>query len=115
MLWLAFFFIELGAGMFFVASFFDSLLAMFIGWLVCGVLGGGFHILFLGKPARFWRMVFSSGWQTSWISRGLSFVILFLILSQHKAVYRLQDLYVSGLQSLGTLLDVELDLLPLVQ
>jgi formate-dependent nitrite reductase membrane component NrfD len=80
LLWLAFFFIELGAGMFFVASFFDSLLAMFIGWLVCGVLGGGSHLLFLGKPARFWRMVFSSGWQTSWISRGLIFVSLFLIL-----------------------------------
>ena len=33
-LWLAFFFIELGAGMFFVASFFGSLWAMFIGWLL---------------------------------------------------------------------------------
>ena len=80
LLWLAFFFIELGAGMFFVASFFDSLLAMFIGWLVCAVLGGGFHLIFLGKPMRFWRIVLSSGWQTSWISRGLIFVSLFLIL-----------------------------------
>jgi formate-dependent nitrite reductase membrane component NrfD len=81
LLWLAFFFIELGAGMFFVASFFDNLLAMFIGWLVCAVLGGGFHLIFLGKPLRFWRIVLSSGWQTSWISRGLIFVSLFLILS----------------------------------
>jgi len=80
LLWLAFFFIELGAGMFFVASFFDNLPAMFIGWLVCAVLGGGFHFIFLGKPLRFWRIVLSSGWQTSWISRGLIFVSLFLIL-----------------------------------
>jgi formate-dependent nitrite reductase membrane component NrfD len=83
LLWLAFFFIELGAGMFFVASFFDnldSLLAMFIGWLACAVLGGGLHLIFLGKPLRFWRIVLSSGWQTSWISRGLIFVSLFLIL-----------------------------------
>jgi len=79
-LWLAFFFIELGAGMFFVASFFDSLWAMFIGWLVCAILGGGFHLLFLGKPLRFWRIVLSSGWKTSWISRGLIFVVLFLVL-----------------------------------
>jgi formate-dependent nitrite reductase membrane component NrfD len=79
LLWLAFFFIELGAGMFFVASFFDNLLAMFIGWLVCAVLGGGFHLIFLGKPSRFWRIVLSSGWQTSWISRGLIFVVLFLV------------------------------------
>ncbi len=79
-LWLAFFLIELGAGMFFVASFFGSLWAMFIGWLICAVLGGGLHLLFLGKPLRFWRMVLSSGWKTSWISRGLIFVILFLVL-----------------------------------
>jgi formate-dependent nitrite reductase membrane component NrfD len=80
LLWLAFFFIELGAGIFFIASFFDNLQAMFTGWLVCAILGGGFHLVFLGKPARFWRIVFSSGWQTSWISRGLIFVSLFLIL-----------------------------------
>ena len=78
--WLAFFFIELGAGVFFVASFFGSIPAMFTGWLVCAVLGGGFHLVFLGKPTRFWRIVFSSGWQTSWISRGLIFVSLFLVL-----------------------------------
>ena len=79
-LWLAFFFIELGAGMFFVASLFDNLWAMLIGWLLCAVLGGGLHFLYLGKPWRFWRMALSSGWKTSWISRGLIFVGLFLIL-----------------------------------
>ena len=78
LLWLAFFFIELGAGGFFVASFFNSLLAMFLGWLVCTVLGGGAHILYLGHPFRFWRIVLRP--QTSWISRGLIFVGLFLIL-----------------------------------
>lgn len=78
LLWLAFFFIELGAGIFFIASLFNSLLAMVIGWFTCGVLGGGFHLLFLGKPARFYRMVVRP--QTSWISRGLIFVALFLVL-----------------------------------
>ena len=77
-LWLAFFFIELGAGMFFVASLLDNVLAMSIGWVLCAVLGGGFHLLYLGKPLRFWRMAFSSGWKTSWISRGIIFVSLFL-------------------------------------
>lgn len=79
-LWLAFFFVELGAGMFLVASFFGGLGTMVTGWLVCAVLGGGFHLLFLGKPMRVWRMVISSGWKTSWISRGLIFVALFLAL-----------------------------------
>ena len=78
LLWLAFFFIELGAGMFFIASLFNSLPAMVIGWLVCGVLGGGLHLLYLGKPLRLYRMILRP--QTSWISRGLIFVALFLIL-----------------------------------
>ena len=80
-LWLAFFFIELGAGMFFVASLLDNVWAMSIGWFLCAVLGGGFHLLYLGKPSRFWRMALSSGWKTSWISRGIIFVTLFLGLS----------------------------------
>ena len=80
-LWLAFFFIELGAGMFFVASLLSNLWAMFLGWFLCAVLGGGFHLLYLGKPLRFWRMAVSSGFKTSWISRGIIFVSLFLTLS----------------------------------
>ncbi len=78
LLWLAFFFIELGAGTFFIGAFFDNLWAMFVGWLICGVLGGGIHILYLGHPMRFWRMLLRP--QTSWISRGLAFVSLFLAL-----------------------------------
>jgi formate-dependent nitrite reductase membrane component NrfD len=80
LLWLAFFFIELGAGTFFVAAFFGVLPIMLTGWLLCAVIGGGFHLVFLGKPLRFWRILLSSGWKTSWISRGLIFVFLFLVL-----------------------------------
>ncbi len=80
LMWLAMFFIELGAGAFLVSSIFGSLFGMLLGWLMCGVLGGGFHLLYLGRPFRFWRMVISSGWKSSWISRGLTFVALFLVL-----------------------------------
>jgi formate-dependent nitrite reductase membrane component NrfD len=80
LLWLAFFFIELGAGIFFVSAFFGILSIMLTGWLVCAVIGGGLHLIFLGKPLRFWRILLSSGWKTSWISRGLIFVFLFLVL-----------------------------------
>lgn len=78
LLWLAFFFIELGAGTFFISSIFDNLLGMLIGWLICGILGGGCHILYLGRPLRFYRAFLKP--QTSWISRGLIFVFLFLVL-----------------------------------
>ena len=80
LLWLAFFFIELGAGMFFVSSFYSNRWALLAGWLICAVLGGGTHLLYLGHPARVWRMMVSSGWRKSWISRGLYFVTLFLVL-----------------------------------
>lgn len=80
LVWLAFFFIELGAGTFFISSIFGSLLGMFLGWLICAVLGGGLHLLYLGHPLRAWRILVSSGWKTSWISRGLYFVTFFLIL-----------------------------------
>lgn len=78
--WLAFFFVELGAGAFLISSIFGSLPGMLIGWLIAALLGGGLHLLYLGHPLRAWRMLVSSGWKTSWISRGLSFVGLFLIL-----------------------------------
>jgi formate-dependent nitrite reductase membrane component NrfD len=78
LMWLAMFSIELGAGTFVVSSIVGSTVGMLIGWLLCGVFGGGFHLIYLGKPLRFWRMVFSSGWRSSWISRGLIFVSLFL-------------------------------------
>ena len=77
LLWLAFFFIELGAGAFFVGTIFKSIEAMLIGWLICGVIGGGIHVLYLGHPFRFWRMI--SRPSTSWISRGLIFVSFFLV------------------------------------
>jgi len=80
LVWLAFFFIELGAGTFLVSSMFGSLRGMVLGWLICALLGGGLHLLYLGHPLRFWRILVSSGWKTSWISRGLYFVGFFLFL-----------------------------------
>ena len=50
LLWFAFFFIELGAGTFMVSSISGSLSGMLVGWLICALLGGGLHLLFLGKP-----------------------------------------------------------------
>jgi len=76
--WIAFFFIELGAATFLVSSLFGNLVGELIGWLMCGLLGGGFHLVYLGHPLRFYRMILRP--QTSWISRGLLFVTGFLML-----------------------------------
>jgi formate-dependent nitrite reductase membrane component NrfD len=80
LLLLAFFFVELGAGAFIVASIYGNLTAAFIGWCLCGVVGSGCLFVHLGHPFRVWRMVLSPGWKTSWISRGLIFILLFLAL-----------------------------------
>jgi formate-dependent nitrite reductase membrane component NrfD len=67
-------FFGMGASVYLVFSVFDNLLGMLIGLLIVDVLFGGLHFIYLGKPLRFWRMFLRP--QTSWISRGLIFVIL---------------------------------------
>jgi len=79
LLWIAFFAIELGAGMYFVSIFLNYPLGMLIGYLICLVIGGGAHFLYLGKPLRFWRSIISGGWKTSWVSRGMYFIGLFTV------------------------------------
>ena len=75
LLWLAMFF-GIGAGLFLVAIFLDTLWGMLIGWLIVVFGFGGFHLAFLGRPSRFWRMILRP--QTSWISRGLIFSTVFI-------------------------------------
>ena len=80
LMWLSTFFVEVGAATFLVASIFGDLRAMFVGIVMCAILGGGLHLADLGHPLRFWRILFSSGWKTSWIARGIWFVNLFIVL-----------------------------------
>jgi formate-dependent nitrite reductase membrane component NrfD len=75
LLWLAFYAGGLGGGLYLVSLYFNSLWGMLISWLIIAGLKGGAHFAYLGKPWRFWRMIFRP--QTSWLSRGLIFVILF--------------------------------------
>ncbi len=42
-------------------------------------LGGIAHLLFLGRPERFWRM--ATGFGSSWISRGLAGMTLFTVIA----------------------------------
>ena len=102
LLWLAFFFIELGAGIYFVASLMGDVLAMTTGWLVCGILGGGLHLLYLGRPGRFYRMFARP--QSSWISRGMIFVTLFLTLGLITIFLMLRGGQAFGLQALTVIL-----------
>jgi formate-dependent nitrite reductase membrane component NrfD len=72
---IAFFLGGISGGLYLSSLVFNNLSGMFISWLLA-LLMGGFYLLHLGHPLRFWRMLFRP--QTSWISRGLIFVTLFI-------------------------------------
>jgi formate-dependent nitrite reductase membrane component NrfD len=74
-LWIAFYAGGLGGGLYLVSLFFNSLWGMFIGWLIIAVIKGGAHLIFLGKPLRFWRIITRP--HSSWLARGFVFVMLF--------------------------------------
>lgn len=76
LLWLAFFFTELGAGLYLVSLLFHFQEGRILGWIISAVLGGGFHTLYLGRPERAWRAILRP--TKSELSRGLITMILFL-------------------------------------
>ena len=65
----AFFLGKVGAGLFAVSLLIDYPAGAFVGLLIAEVGKGTAHLLFLGRPERFWRVLLRP--QTSWISRGL--------------------------------------------
>ena len=75
-LWIAFYAGGLGGGLYLVSLYFNSLWGMLISWLIIAVIKGGTHLVYLGKPLRFWRIITHP--QTSWLARGFIFVMLFV-------------------------------------
>ena len=65
----AFFLGKVGAGLFVVSYFSDFKLGAVAGLLIVGVGKTTAHLLYLGRPLRFLRA--AAGWRTSWISRGI--------------------------------------------
>jgi len=74
-LWLAFFFSEIGAGLYFVSLFYEYKTGLVLGWLITLVLGGVIHVLYLGNPLRAWRMIMKPN--TSELSRGIWIIGIF--------------------------------------
>jgi formate-dependent nitrite reductase membrane component NrfD len=75
-LWIAFYAGGLGGGLYLVSLYFNSLWGMFISWLIIAVVKGGAHLVYLGKPLRFWRIITRPN--TSWLARGIIFVFTFI-------------------------------------
>ena len=73
----AFFLGNVGAGLFLISYFNGLYLGAGIGLLIVGVGKSTAHLLYLGRPERFLRVIVR--WRTSWISRGLIAMGLFLV------------------------------------
>lgn len=72
---LAFFLGGISGGLYLASLYFNSMVGMFIAWLAA-LLMGIVDLAHLSKPLRSWRMLLKP--QTSWITRGLIFVTLFI-------------------------------------
>jgi formate-dependent nitrite reductase membrane component NrfD len=79
LVWLAEVFSALGTGLYLIAIFVDNWWGALIGYLIVIFLKLPLHLLYLGKPLRFWRTMppFSGAWRTSWIARGVVFSVSF--------------------------------------
>ena len=79
LIWLAEVFSALGTGLYLVALFVNSWWGALIGWLIIMLFKLPLHLMYLGKPLRFWRTMppFSGAWKTSWIARGVFFTAVF--------------------------------------
>jgi sulfite dehydrogenase (quinone) subunit SoeC len=77
LIWLSLYAGILGGGIYLVSLFFNDLRGMFIAWLIILVIKSGLHVLHAERPFKLWRMFLRP--QTSWISRGLIFTVLFII------------------------------------
>ncbi|MFC1493920.1 NrfD/PsrC family molybdoenzyme membrane anchor subunit [Thermodesulfobacteriota bacterium] len=79
LVWLSEVFSALGTGLYLVAIFVDNWWGALVGYLIVMLLKLPLHLLYLGKPLRFWRTMppFSGAWRTSWIARGVVFTVLF--------------------------------------
>ncbi len=64
----AFFFGKIGAGLFLMSLFTGSWAGALVGLLIVLIGKGGAHLLYLGRPERFWRALTKPG--TSWVARG---------------------------------------------
>jgi sulfite dehydrogenase (quinone) subunit SoeC len=87
MVWLAEVFSALGMGTYLVGLVAGAwevttwaFWATLVGWLLIVLFKFPLHLLYLGRPLRFWRAFppFSKAWKTSWMARGVVFTTVFV-------------------------------------
>lgn len=74
---LAIFFGGVGGGVYLASLYFDFFPGLLAGFFIVLVGKGTAHLLYLGRPLRFWRAALKP--QSSWLSRGIIAVVFFLL------------------------------------
>jgi formate-dependent nitrite reductase membrane component NrfD len=94
MIWIAETFTSLGAGLYLVSLFMNSWWGLLVGWLIIMFLKLPVHLIYFGKPWRFYRTMppFSNAWKTSWFARGILFSVLFGVFAFVQLVFGQPDL-----------------------
>lgn len=79
LVWMAEVFTSLGAGLYLVSLYFNNWWGMLAGYLIIMCLKLPPHLIYFGKPLRFWRTLipFTDSWKTSWFTRGINFTVYF--------------------------------------
>lgn len=79
LVWIAEVFTSLGAGLYLVSLFYSNWWGMLVAWLIIMFLKVPLHLIYFGKPFRFWRTIppFTNAWRTSWFTRGITFTVIF--------------------------------------
>jgi formate-dependent nitrite reductase membrane component NrfD len=77
--WFAEVFTALGVGLYLVSLFYNNWWGMLVAWIIIMFLKIPLHLIYFGKPLRFWRTIppFTKAWNTSWLTRGIVFNIVF--------------------------------------
>ncbi len=76
---LAFFFGAVGTGLFLVSAFVNFTFGVVLSLLIVAICMGYPHLIYLGRPLRFWRMLTSwSAFRRSWLTRGMWGWVLFM-------------------------------------
>jgi formate-dependent nitrite reductase membrane component NrfD len=66
-----------GGGLYIASVLVSWQIGLLVAVGITAIMKGGAHLLFLTRPLNFWRIFWRP--QTSWISRGIYFVFLFII------------------------------------
>ena len=107
LVWLAEVFSALGMGLYLVGLLAGlggltegAWWATVVGWALIVLFKLPLHLVYLGRPLRFWRAIppFTKAWKTSWLARGMFFSIVFVTagLVQMVAWYLLYNDVVTG-------------------